>query len=152
MIQLKKILVPVDFSKGSDNALRYAREFAHRFDAELHLLHVVQEPIGDMDAFYAVPVDYFEQMREEAQRRLEQLIDPKENVTLDVKTTVRSGTPFVEIIRYAKENQIDLIAMGTHGRGAVAHMLMGSVAEKVVRKGPCPVLTVQHLEHEFITP
>ncbi len=62
------------------------------------------------------------------------------------------GGPYVEIVRYAKERDIDLIVMGTHGRGFVAHMLMGSVAEKVVRRAPCPVLTVRHPEHDFVVP
>jgi nucleotide-binding universal stress UspA family protein len=65
---------------------------------------------------------------------------------------VRQGPPFLEIVRYAQEANIDLIVLGTHGRGGLAHMLLGSVAEKVVRKAPCPVLTVRHPEHEFVAP
>ena len=65
---------------------------------------------------------------------------------------VNGLSEFVEIIRYARENNIDLLVLGTHGRGAIAHMLMGSVAEKIVRKAPCPVLTVRHPEHEFVMP
>jgi len=62
------------------------------------------------------------------------------------------GSPFVEIVRYARTHDIDLVIMGTHGRGPIAHMLMGSTAERVVRKAPCPVLTVKHPEHEFVMP
>ncbi len=65
---------------------------------------------------------------------------------------VRQGPPFLEIVRYAQEANIDLIVLGTHGRGGLAHMLLGSVAEKVVREAPCPVLTVRHPEHEFVAP
>jgi len=80
-------------------------------------------------------------------------------LTVDEKTKYRAevdlvmGTSeFVEVIRYAREKDIDLLVLGTHGRGAIAHMLMGSVAEKIVRKAPCPVLTVRHPEHEFVMP
>ena len=65
---------------------------------------------------------------------------------------MRRGAPFLEIIRYAKENDVDLIVLGTHGRSGLAHVLLGSVAERVVRKSPCPVLTVRHPEHEFVMP
>jgi nucleotide-binding universal stress UspA family protein len=69
-----------------------------------------------------------------------------------VKRTVVDGHPFVEIIKHAKEGDADMIIMGTHGRGAIAHMLLGSVAEKVVRTAPCPVLTVRHPEHKYVHP
>jgi len=152
MIQMKKILVPTDFSKGSENALRYGCELANRFEAELHLVHVLQEGIGDFDAFYALPGNYVEELRAEAQRSLDAFLDPQWNKGQGVKRVIKSGAPFVEILRYAKENAIDLIVMGTHGRGMMAHLLMGSVAERVVRKSPCPVLTVHHPEHEFVMP
>ena len=74
----------------------------------------------------------------------------REKFSAQIVTLV--GSPFLEIVTYAKSHDIDLIVMGTHGRGPIAHMLMGSVAEKVVRKAPCPVLTVRHPEHEFIMP
>ena len=152
MIQLKKILVPTDFSPHSEIALKYGCEFAEKFGAELHLLTVVQERIGDVDAFYAVPGNYAEEVRAEAERRLATFLDPKWNNGRQVTREAVSGVPFLEIIRYARGNAIDLIVMGTHGRGAVKHILMGSVAERVVRKAPCPVLTVRHPEHEFVMP
>lgn len=152
MIQLKKILVPTDFSTGSQNALRYACDFAEKFGAELHLMTSVQELVGDFDAFYAVPGNYLEEVRNDAERRMQAFLDPNWNGGKRVTRVVKTGVPFLEIIRYAKDSDIDLIVMGTHGRGAVAHMLMGSVAEKVVRKAPCPVLTVRLPEHEFVMP
>jgi nucleotide-binding universal stress UspA family protein len=151
MIALKKILVPTDFSKGSENALRYGCELAAKFGGELHLLHIMQETVGDFDYFYAVSGNFFEEMREDAQRRMDAVLDPAWNGGKGVKRVVTSGTPFREILRYAKQNEIDLIVMGTHGRGAITHMLMGSVAEKVVRMAACPVLTVRHPEHEFLS-
>jgi len=151
MITLRKILVPVDFSKHSAHAMQYGEEFAARFRAELHLLHSFETmPIMSGDGAY-FPPDVAAEEEAAATRTLEGL---KVN-TVDEAQVVRKlkhGHPFVEIVRYAKDNEIDLIVMGTHGRGAIAHMLLGSVAEKVVRKAPCPVLTVREGEHEFVMP
>ena len=87
-----------------------------------------------------------------ARARLRQALTAAEQEKFCAQLVTLVGTPFVEIIRYAREHEIDLIVMGTHGRGLIAHVLMGSVAEKVVRKAPCPVLTVRHPEHEFVMP
>ncbi len=152
MIRLQKILVPVDFSRHSEIARNYGCDFAEKFGAELHLLTVVQEMIGDMDAFYAVPGNYAQEVRAESERRLATFLDPKWSNGKNISRYAVSGVPFLEIVRYARENAIDLIVMGTHGRGAVKHILMGSVAERVVRTAPCPVLTVRHPEHEFVMP
>ncbi len=150
MIKLKKILVPIDFSPFSDKALRYAEELAGKFHAELHLLHAFETvPIMTEGAYF--PPDIAAQEEEATRKRLD---EQAVNVPDDVKVVreLNSGHPFVEIVRYAQENDISLIIMGTHGRGAIAHMLLGSVAEKVVRKAPCPVLTVRDEEHEFVMP
>ncbi|HYV36929.1 MAG TPA: universal stress protein [Gemmataceae bacterium] len=154
MIDLHRILVPTDFSQQSHNALKYAAAFADKFGAELYLLHVVQDlSLFLPDAIsgtppYLPPADQMMTVVRESLDRLarEQL------ASLKVHCLVREGPPFVEIITCARENDIDLIIMGTHGRGILAHMLMGSVAEKVVRKAPCPVLTVRDPEHEFVHP
>jgi nucleotide-binding universal stress UspA family protein len=151
MIRLKKILVPTDFSPHSEVALRYACEFAEKFGAELHFLHVVQELFAG-NGFYALPANYFEEVQAESERRLAAIPDSKSSAGKTVVRKAIIGVPFVEIIRYAKANGIDMIVMGTHGRGAVAHLLMGSVAERVVRKAPCPVLTVRDPEHKFVMP
>jgi universal stress protein A len=155
MIDLHRILVPTDFSKHSSNALTYAAAFAEKFGAELHLLHVVQDlslvlpdpvsgapPIGP-------PLD---QLTAAVQVAMDRLIQEKHLQALKLIKEVREGAPFYEIIRYAKEKEIDLIVMGTHGRSGLVHVLLGSVTEKVVRKAPCPVLTVRHPEHEFVHP
>jgi nucleotide-binding universal stress UspA family protein len=151
MITLKKILVPTDFSDHSEKAIQYGAELASKFGAELHLLHLVE----------TVPVMYGEgaiyspetkaHFKDVAAR---QLNDLKLDVTdaVNVLRTVRNGHPFVETVRYAKDNDVDLIVIGTHGRGAIAHMLLGSVAERVVRKAPCPVLVVRDQEHDFVLP
>ena len=93
-----------------------------------------------------------EEIEKEARERLATMVTDEERRTLRVETALVAGNPFLEIIRYAKANDVDLIVMGTHGRGAIAHILLGSVAEKVVRKSPCPVLTVRQAQHEFVMP
>jgi len=93
-----------------------------------------------------------EQIEAEARNRLHGVMTDAGRLRLRVELVMEQGSPFLEIIRYAKDHDIDLIVMGTHGRGPIAHMLMGSVAEKVVRRAPCPVLTVKHPEHKFVMP
>src|SRR5262245_41540581 len=155
MIDLHRILVPTDFSKHSQNALAYAAAFAEKFGAELHLLHVVQDlslilpdPVTGAPAI-GPPID---QLTAAVQVALKKLIQDNNLQQLTVHTEVREGTPFLEIVRFAKEKDVDLIIMGTHGRSGLVHVLLGSVTEKVVRKAPCPVLTVRHPEHEFVHP
>ena len=87
-----------------------------------------------------------------ATAKLETLPAPQWQEKLAITRKVLFGTPFIEIVRYARDNDIDLLVLGTHGRGAIAHMLMGSTAEKIVRKAPCPVLTVRPEAHEFVLP
>jgi nucleotide-binding universal stress UspA family protein len=154
MIDLRRILVPTDFSKSSRNALTYGAAFATRFGAELYLLHVVQDlalfiPEAVMVPPVVPPVEQFvSAARQALERALGELPLPDVRVTPEVV----EGAPFEEIIRFARERDIDLIVMGTHGHTGLAHILMGSVAEKVVRRAPCPVLTVRHPEHEFVHP
>lgn len=154
MIDLHRILVPTDFSKHSENALTYATAFAEKFNAELYLLHVVQDlalfvPEAVSPTPIAPPV---EQLTASVREALDRVIDTHELRRFTVHAEVREGSPFYEIIRFTRENDIDLIIMGTHGHTGLVHVLLGSVAEKVVRKAPCPVLTVRHPEHEFIHP
>jgi nucleotide-binding universal stress UspA family protein len=155
MIDLKRILVPTDFSKFSQNALSYAAALAEKFGAELYLLHVVQN-IGVMipDMVNVVPpiMPSNEQMTGAVREALDRVIKDNKLERFKPKPEVRLGTPFYEIIQFAKETNADLIVMGTHGHSGLAHMLLGSVTEKVVRKAPCPVLTVRHPEHEFVHP
>jgi nucleotide-binding universal stress UspA family protein len=155
MIDLHRILVPTDFSKHSRNALAYATAFAEKFGAELYLLHVVQDLALFIPEAVSVappiapPVD---QLTAAVREALDREVRDNGLGRFTVHPEVREGTPFYEIIRFAREEGIDLIIMGTHGRGGLAHVLLGSVTEKVVRKAPCPVLTVRHPEHEFVHP
>jgi nucleotide-binding universal stress UspA family protein len=155
MIDLRRILVPTDFSKSSANALTYAVAFAEKFGAQVHLLHVVQ----DLALFIpeavmitpplAPPIDQFVAAAREA---LDRAIRGLNKPGLTIHPEVAEGVPYEEILRLARERNMDLIVMGTHGHTGLAHVLLGSIAEKVVRRAPCPVLTVRHPEHEFVHP
>src|SRR5262245_3916213 len=143
MIDLHRILVPTDFSKHSQNAMTYAAAFAEKFAAELYLLHVVQDlALFIPDAVAVAPpiAPPVEQFLAAARSALERVLQETPLKGITVRPEVREGTPFYEIIRFAEETSIDLIVMGTHGHTGLVHMLLGSVAEKVVRKAPCPVL------------
>ncbi len=152
MINIKRILMPTDFSDSGKTALMYAVAFADQFGAAVDLLHVVEPvPAGALLSYR--PLQELKQsMRSDAEKQMEDLHGEWADYAFPVNKIVVEGYPFVEIIKYARENSSDMIVMGTHGRGAIAHMLLGSVAEKVVRKAPCPVLTVRHPEHEFVHP
>ena len=156
MIQLKHILVPTDFSEHSERAAAYALELAKRFDgAEVHCLHVSDIPADLLatSAYYMTgPSEHFiDQVREESQKNLDAFI-AKNLPDVPVTKAFVEGRPFVEIVRYARDNQIDLMVIATHGRTGVKHALFGSVAEKVIRKAPCPVLVVKRDEREFVMP
>jgi universal stress protein A len=150
-IQLQNICVPVDFSDTSAAALNYAKALAEAFQAKLHLLHVLVNWIPDGD--FPVNPQFYVEMEQSARKQLDRLLTTQERDKYQARLELVNGmSEFVEIIRYAREQNIDLLVLGTHGRGPIAHMLLGSVAEKVVRKAPCPVLTVRHPEHEFVMP
>lgn len=155
MIELKRILVPTDFSAYSEQAMTYACAFAEQFKSELHVLHVLQDLVSvvpEPGVAFPPPGDYMGELKASAERALQQMPPAEWSEKHTVVRDTRQGPPFLEIVRYAKENDIDLIVIGTHGRGGLAHVLLGSVAEKVVRKAPCPVLTVRPEEHEFVMP
>lgn len=155
MIQLRRILIPTDFSEFSQHAMKYACEFSKRFSAELHVLNVVENiyPIV-AEPGMAMPSagEFLVDLLNSSERAIQSLPDSGWINGGAVVREVRTGTPFLEIIRYAKEKEIDLIVIGTHGRSGLVQVLMGSVAEKVVRKSPCPVLTVRPQGHDFVMP
>jgi nucleotide-binding universal stress UspA family protein len=155
-LSIRKILFPTDFSELSLVGLRYARAFSEQFAAQLYCLHVVDEAqqywsaLGPEATPIAPPVD---DILEAANKQMQTFYD-EHLVGLEYApiTRVSLGKPFVEIITYAREITCDLLIMATHGRSGLMHALMGSTAEKVVRKAPCPVLTVRSGEHEFVMP
>jgi nucleotide-binding universal stress UspA family protein len=155
MIAIKNILVPTDFGAASDAALMYGRELAGRFNAVLHLVHVAEnlqltsfaEAWGDVTALQR------DIERAAAKELDDRLADSDGSGPKTSRAVLASIAPATAIADYARDHRIDLIVMGTHGRGAVAHSLMGSVAERVVRIAPCPVLTVrQRRRHDFVRP
>ena len=154
MIALKHILVPTDFSEASYSAMKYGRALAESFGSSLHVLHVIEDPVlyAPTSEGYVPYVDLQEEMEKSAREWLNKVLTDADRERFHARLVTKRGSPFVEIVRYAKGENVDLIVMGTHGRGPIAHMLLGSVAEKVVRKAPCPVLTVRHPEHEFVMP
>jgi nucleotide-binding universal stress UspA family protein len=158
MIKIEKILVPTDFSKFSTHALNYAVVFARNFNARIILLHITSEK--EMDAIrqvspYLEPGKLEDLLREresDDRKQLDAFIPPEMKKGIEVEMVHKVGIPFVEIIKTAKEKAVDVIVIATHGRSGLSHILFGSVAEKVVRKAPCPVLSIRHPEHEFVMP
>ncbi len=155
-IQLRHILYPTDFSEVGQCAFKYACSLAQSNNAALHCLHVVDEAYQylasmgpDSIAIGPPPDDLVKaawvQMNDYVAKYLS-------GVSFPVKSAVVIGRPFMEIIRYAREHQADMIVIATHGRTGLKHVLLGSVAEKVVRKSPCPVLTIRHPQQEFVMP
>ena len=153
-INLKKILCPVDFSISSYHAVEYAIAFSQRYEAELQLVYVMEVAAAALSLSEVDVTDpgLLEELRKDAQDKLDQLTSDTRKRHEPVSRQMLYGKPFVEIISAAKDWQADLIVMGTHGRTGLEHVLIGSVAEKVVRKAPCPVLTVRHPEHNFVMP
>jgi universal stress protein A len=154
MIALKKILVATDFGDAAARAVAYGRELARMFGATLHLLHVTDDiymNAGGVELYQAAPSDLQRDIDEPARKALKELLlDSDSNGPPTVPAILASATPALTIVQYAQTNNVDLIVMGTHGRGRFAHMVMGSVAERVVRLAPCPVLTVRQPEHAFV--
>jgi nucleotide-binding universal stress UspA family protein len=145
MIAIQKILVPTDFSVPADAALQYAKELADKFGAHLHLLHVVAIPTSypmgpEMSAGPVMELmgEVEATARTTLEEQAERLGLPRDRVS--VRTIV--GLPVSEILDAIEQDRIDLVVMGTHGRGIFEHLLLGSVAERVVRRSPVPVLTV----------
>lgn len=144
-LTIKKILVPIDFSDYSKSALRYSVNFAKSFNASITLIYVVEPIIYPPDfsmGQIAIPTINTE-WDERAKEELDKLAKTEIPAELQVKTMIKTGKPFVEIIETAKEENADLIIIATHGHTGVEHILFGSTAEKVVRKAPCPVLTLR---------
>lgn len=153
MINLKKILVPTDFSDGAHHALSYGISFAREYRAELLLLHVVEGVAAPYasDLFPVPMAEVFQELASYARRELDKLAEAARAKGVAVRTEVAQGKPSFEIMRVAREETSDMIVLGTHGKGMLDQALFGSTTERVVRKAPCPVLTVRLSEHEFVT-
>jgi nucleotide-binding universal stress UspA family protein len=142
-----RILVPTDFSASSNGAMALAKELASRFGASLHLLHVLDDPFVTaafaVDVYAPPPAGLRESWLKGAETLLDAQLAPEEKARFRSTTAVVFGTPAGAITEYAGTHDIDLIVIGTHGRGGMAHLFIGSVAERVVRTAPCPVMTVR---------
>ncbi|OQZ04787.1 MAG: hypothetical protein B6D34_02205 [Candidatus Brocadia sp. UTAMX1] len=153
MISIRNILCPIDYSVYSEMALKYAIEFAEKYQAKLYLMHVLDIRVYDINnpELYNINV-VDEETVEKLRERLLRCVNEDTRGRISVEALIIQGVPFAEIIKVSKEYRIDLIVIGTHGRTGLSHAIMGSVAEKIVRKAPCPVLTIRHPEHDFIMP
>ena len=148
--RLKKILVPIDFSDCAKKALRYAIPLAKQHEADLTLLYVVPTnyAVGEYGG-----IDYASleaEMRASGEKELSTLVVDEVRGEVPADTLVRTGSPGIEVIEVAKSLPADLIVISTHGRTGLKHVLLGSIAEAVVRRAPCPVLVVREREHEFL--
>ena len=149
MIPIHRILVPTDFSEPATAALKWATALAREFGSRLYLLHVVPEPYAYPwgTELSTLPLnDILAQSEEAARQRLTELAAETKLPAGQVTTRAVVGTPVDQVLALVKDEQIDLVVLGTHGRGLVGHLLLGSVAERVVRRSPVPVLTVHGAE------
>ncbi len=153
MNEIKNILYPSDFSERHLVALPYALDLASRYNASVHVLHVVDDTYQYFTAGQDDIMTMTEAVQDQltaARKKMDSFVE--QNLPEFKDRTIRhvtNGKPFLEIVRYANDHHIDMIVMSTHGYGALASILLGSVAEKVVRKSPCPVLTVRHPDYKF---
>jgi len=151
-IKLQRILVPIDFSDHSMNALKYAVSFAQQFKASIDLIYVIEPAVYPADFSFGqigFP-NVEEELHKHVSEEFENLIKKDIYGKVISRKAVRTGKPFYEINQYAQERDIDLIIIATHGHTGMEHILFGSTAEKVVRRSPCPVLVVRSGEHEFV--
>jgi len=156
-MEFHRILVPTDLSEYSRRALEPAKRLAEAFGGKIDLLYV-ETPEFDfaavpgLEEFPSVSLEEVHSLRHKSTEQLLSELWEKIPARLRGETVIRSGTPFLEIVRYARERETDLIVLTTHGRTGLKYMIMGSVAEKVVRKAPCAVLTIKVKELSFEYP
>ena len=144
-MEIKRILFATDFSEGSSSALPYAVDIAKRYGAKLYFVHVIYD-VAKTSGWYVPHVsmdELYKDMEKNAKAELEKSFIDEMRGFKDLEHVVLKGTPYEELARFAEENKIDLIVIGTHGRKGLDRMLFGSTAEQVVRLAPCPVLTVR---------
>lgn len=148
----QRILCPTDFSPHSKNALALAAKLASTFEAELHLLHVIEDFLPsvplDPTGVYGLPPDYDEKVKAAVEKELESVVASLQT-SREVVRVVKTGSPLTEIVRYIRQAKIDAVVMGTHGRTGLSHVVMGSVAESVLRTSPCPVMVVPSPSHQY---
>ncbi len=155
MIRLKNILVPTDFGDAAEVALNYGRDLARSYGASLHVVHVADNVMVRFagEGSLAFLPGLQAEIEKAAAERVDTILSDEDRTQLHAVATVITSLAIADsLVDFAKDRRIDLIVMGTHGRGGMSHLLMGSVAERVVRMAPCPVLTVRHPERDFVVP
>ena len=155
MPEIKRILYPTDFSELSACAFEYACYLTKQLQAQLHCIHVVDDSYQYWLTFDAATVPAgppVEDLVAAARKELDKFLAQRLPAGIEPVKSVLHGRAFMEIIRYARTEKIDLIVIGTHGWSALRQVLVGAVADKVIRKSPCPVLSVRHPRHEFAMP
>ncbi len=154
LLHLQKVLFATDFSGPAKQAEKYACAMAQQFGAELHLLHVVSTEAmlaaPDATSGYTMPASNIKEETDAAEKALVDLLDPAWAKDRKIVRSVQVGNPTYEIVQYAKDHEIELLVIGTHGRTGLTRLLLGSLAEKLVRLAPCPVLTVHPKDHSFL--
>ena len=151
-MKFTKILVPTDFSEGSRHALHYAVGFCKQFGSSLVLLHVIEDlPVPSLTGYEGLDLGiYQERLQADSSLQFERVVRETPDLgDIEVERRTRNGLPYLEIIEEARESRVDLIVLATHGRSGLSHFLLGSVAEKIVRNSPCPVLTMRMPEFQF---
>jgi universal stress protein A len=146
---IRTILAPTDLSPASEAAVRYACRLAAQLGASVHVMHVLEDPFKaatGVDVFMPIPSDYFTEVEQSAQEKLLACLSADQQRDAHVVMSTQFGFPPEEILKRLKEEpRIDLVVMATHGRGGVARLVMGSVADKIIRGAPCPVLTMREV-------
>jgi nucleotide-binding universal stress UspA family protein len=153
MADIKRILFATDFSDNSKYALTFAISFAQKYDAMLYILHVIQQPSYPLGMYAEISFDAMDKFSQSISDAVEKEMQTLKEKDLQgyakYECMIVHGTPFLEILRTAREKNAELIVVGTHGRTGLDHVLFGSTAEKVVRRAPCPVLSVRLPGKEF---
>jgi nucleotide-binding universal stress UspA family protein len=148
MVQIRKIVCPVDFSPCADHAVDYAQDLAKQFDAELSLVHAYEDPAAyvtpvPMSGYVGPGAELLLELRKQLELRLEQCRANVEQKGVRVRAELLEGAPYRVVLDWAKDYGADLIVIGTHGHTGLTHALLGSVTERVVRMSECPVLTIR---------
>ena len=144
-MQFRHMLAPTDFSEYSKQAVASALELAKKFGAKLSILHVVELPPYPVEGYVppSLTATFMEDLEREASQELAQVVPEAESAGVEVARLVTVGSPYHKIIDLAEAEQVDLIVMATAGRTGFSHLIMGSIAERVVRTASCPVLTIR---------
>ncbi len=150
LLNINKILVPSDFSSASSNAFKYALRFGQQFHAELLLINILEPASSPTFLSVRGAPAFAEEELSRAEKNLRAWADSARRTGVSANMTVRTGLPAHEIVEAAKEHDVDLVIIATHGLTGWKHFCIGSTAEKVVRAAPCPVLVVREKEHEFV--